>query len=271
VFGLVEHLVDEGYDLVEFHHGLLDVFRTLLRLRLQPDALVDAREDFRAALAERAAGFETGDLVRMLTSAAELESQGSLRRTPNPRLPIEMLLLRLSFLERTVQLEELIQAMGGAPSPEGGAGSSGGAKAAPASKSKPSRTETAGAAPTGAAPSTAPTSRPAPTAEPAPATSTAAKSAPDAWTAWLNQGTVPKGMAAFLRGARVRDLEDGRVEVSGLADPAAERLADLAVMEAIREAFSPYLGRPAHSLSPQALRSRPRCAGSPTPRSAWTP
>jgi hypothetical protein len=52
-------------------------------------------------------------------------------------------------------------------------------------------------------------------------------------------------MAAFLRGARVRDLEDGRVEVSGLADPAAERLADLAVMEAIREAFSPYLGRPA--------------------------
>ena len=51
----------------------------------------------------------------MLSAAAELESQGSLRRSPNPRLPIEMLLLRMSFLDRTVSLEELIGALGGAP------------------------------------------------------------------------------------------------------------------------------------------------------------
>ena len=41
VFGLVQSLVDEGYDLVEFYHGLLDVLRTMLRLRLSPDADVD--------------------------------------------------------------------------------------------------------------------------------------------------------------------------------------------------------------------------------------
>ena len=32
--------------------------------------------------------------------AAELEGQGSLRRSPNPRILIEMLLLRLSYLDR---------------------------------------------------------------------------------------------------------------------------------------------------------------------------
>jgi DNA polymerase III subunit gamma/tau len=125
VFRLVQELVDEGYDLVEFYHGLLDVLRILLRLRLSPDAEVELQEDVRAQLLERAGSFAPGDLVRMLSSAADLESQGSLRRSPNPRLPIEMLLLRMSFLDRTVSLEELIGALGGAPAPAGGAGASG--------------------------------------------------------------------------------------------------------------------------------------------------
>jgi len=126
VFGLVERLIDDGYDLVEFYHGLLDILRVLLRLRLAPDAEVDLQDDVRAQLLDRAGAFAPGDLVRMLTSAADLESQGSLRRSPNPRLPIEMLLLRMSFLDRTVSLEALIGALGGAPEPSGGAGRSGG-------------------------------------------------------------------------------------------------------------------------------------------------
>src|SRR5690606_24742703 len=100
VFELVDRLVDEGYDLVEFYHGLLDMLRVVLRLRLSPDADVDLKEGLRADLAERAASFEPTDLVRMLASAAELESLGSLRRSPNPRVPIEMLLLRMSYMDR---------------------------------------------------------------------------------------------------------------------------------------------------------------------------
>ena len=83
------------------------------------------QEEIRAQLAERAAAFAPGDLVRMLSAASDLESQGSLRRSPNPRLPIEMLLLRMSFLDRTVALEELIGALGGAPPASGGAGARG--------------------------------------------------------------------------------------------------------------------------------------------------
>ena len=147
VFGLVEALIDEGYDLVEFYHGLLDILRALLRLRLSPEAPLDLPEGVRAQLLERAADFAPGDLVRMLAAAAELENQGSLRRSPNPRLPIEMLLLRMSFLDRTVDIEELIRALGGAPSagqgqPPRGAGAStrgGGGEAAraPAGRTRP--------------------------------------------------------------------------------------------------------------------------------------
>jgi DNA polymerase-3 subunit gamma/tau len=228
VFGLVERLVDEGYDLVEFHHGLLDVLRILLRLRLQPDASVDVRDDIRVALLERSVDFDAADLVRMLASAADLESQGSLRRNPNPRLPIEMLLLRMSFLDRTVHFEELIRALGGAAPPEGGRDGGEGMRPRSQVATKP-----ADAPP-------APKATPAPPAPPV-----APKSAQDAWQAWLNDGkAVPKGLGAFLRTARVVELDDGRISVGGLAAPAEERLGEGVVLEAIREGFAPYLGRP---------------------------
>jgi DNA polymerase-3 subunit gamma/tau len=153
IFGLVQRLVDEGYDLTEFYHGLLDVLRLLLRLRLAPDADVDVQEDVRKQLTERAGAFTPGDLVRMLSAAAELESQGSLRRSPNPRLPIEMLLLRMSFLDRTVSLEELIGALGGPPAPSTSGGPAGGtsgrgAEPAPEGAEMEHRRDV-GAAPTG--------------------------------------------------------------------------------------------------------------------------
>jgi hypothetical protein len=73
----------------------------------------------------------------------------------------------------------------------------------------------------------------------------ASRSAGEAWQAWLAEGKVPAGLSAFLRAAEVSELEDGALQIRGLVPPAAERLADRVIMEAVREAFSPYLGRPA--------------------------
>jgi DNA polymerase-3 subunit gamma/tau len=234
VFPLVDRLVDEGYDLVEFYHGLLDVLRLLLRLRLSPDASVDVKEDLRAELQERAAAFTPADLVRMLGSAADLESQGSLRRSPNPRLPIEMLLLRLSYLDRTVSLEELIVALGGGAPPGPPAGSA----RAPAGGSKPAATSSSGARPValkasvGAEPSAAsPSSEVGPSVE-------------RAWNAWLDSGAgVPRGLSSFLRSASVARDEQGRVRVSNVAGPALERLAEPGVQQAIREGLARQLGQ----------------------------
>lgn len=116
VFDFVEGLLDEGYDLVEFYHGLAERIRMLLRISLDPKAEAsDMGTETRKAFAERAAAFAPGDLVRMLAMTSELEAGGSLRRTGRPRVLIEMLLLRMSYLDRTVELEEIVRALGGAP------------------------------------------------------------------------------------------------------------------------------------------------------------
>ncbi len=263
VFGFIQSLVDEGYDLVEFHHGLLDVFRILLRLRLSPDADVDVQDDVRAQLAERAAAFSPGDLLRMLSAAADLESQGSLRRSPNPRLPIEMLLLRLSFLDRTVAFEELISALGGAPSPgggsaHGGAGSDGsgsvaggvdvpGSTPSPGLRSSREASENAGgrsvelaSQPGGnvvAGANGLADSSPGPDITPTPDVEAA-------WRRWLDAAKdIPKGLSAFLRSAHVVEGSDGSVVVRPLPGPAMERLSTPGVMKQIADGLAAHLGR----------------------------
>ena len=254
VFGLVQGLVDDGYDLVEFYHGLLDVFRALLRLRLSSDAEVDVRDDVREQLVAHASAFEAGDLVRMLSAAAELESQGSLRRSPNPRLPIEMLLLKISFLDRTVDLEALIRAMGGAPPPDGSAGGGG----APAAGSPDDAGASGGggsgsggdprAAASGAddSPSAAPVApAEAKAAEAqAPAAIVPSATAQAAWRSWLDDGrTVPRGLAALLRAAAFEEAEDGTLTISSVESLAAERLRERRVLDQVRHGLAPYLGR----------------------------
>ena len=250
VFDLVDRLVAEGYDLVEFYHGLLDILRALLRLRLSPDADVDLKEDLRADLLERAGSFEPPDLVRMLAAAAELENQGSLRRSPNPRVPIEMLLLRLSYLDRTVSLEDLIGALGGSGAPGSPAGS-GGTTAGSGVPTPPStvapRRSPAKPAPTSkheAVPGAAPQRPAEPAASTADGRARTTLSAADAWREWLDKGVgVPRGLTSFLRTATVTDGADGRVHISGIAPPAGERLAEPAVQSAIREGLAGQLGR----------------------------
>jgi len=112
LFRTVEELLEQGYDLVEFYYGLVEGLRTLLRLRVGGDG-ADLPEERREGWEARAARFEAADLVRMLGMAAELESGGSLRRNQQPRVHLELLLLRFSFLEGTIGLTELVQALGG--------------------------------------------------------------------------------------------------------------------------------------------------------------
>ncbi|MGB1658521.1 MAG: DNA polymerase III subunit gamma/tau, partial [Longimicrobiales bacterium] len=270
VFGLVQGLVDEGYDLVEFYHGLLDILRTMLRLRLSPDADVDVQEEIRAQLAERAASFAPGDLVRMLSAAADLESQGSLRRSPNPRLPIEMLLLRMSFLDRTVALEELIGALGGAPPSGGGAGNSGPQAGGSSSGSGPVAFEPSGARPprldassadgsAGEAPAllheagsedvieTTDAAMPedeVPPEELAPEPIVPTDDIREAWSRWVGSGRgMPSGLGPFLHSSSVSEDADGALVITPLPGPAIERLGQPTVIEAIREGMTPFLGR----------------------------
>ena len=250
VFGLIQELVDEGHDLVEFYHGLLDILRVLLRLRLAPAADVDVQAGLRAQLLERAGRFAAGDLVRMLSAAADLESQGSLRRSPNPRLPIEMLLLRMSFLDRTVQLEELIGALGGAPPSTGGAGSTGGGGNVPRpaglaswAASEPScgsAAETAGPSDVAGSPEGM-SATPGEGASPEPPRST--DDPLEAWAFWLEDGSdFPRGLRPYLHAAEVGADDDGRLVIRVPAGPATQRLDEPAVRATIAEGLARHLG-----------------------------
>lgn len=247
VFTVIEELLDEGYDLVEFYHGLMDALRSVLRLRLSPDAPLDMREDLRGAFAERAQRFGPGDLVRMLSAAAELESNGSLRRSANPRVLVEMLLLRLSYLDRTVDLEELLRAMGGSPPPRGGAASPAGGGGAPRPSSQ---TRTEGGKGNGRA-----------TEEALPADDIVpAATLEEAWTRWLASGRgVPRGLSAFLRSASVEE-SGGVVQISPPQGPAMERLREASVLGEIASALQPWLGRrpSLRVVEPEAAEPAPR-------------
>ena len=195
VFAFVEGLLDEGYDLAEFYHGLVDVLRALLRIRLTGSAeLPEFAEHLQEAFRARAESFSAGDLVRMLALATELESTGSLRRSGHPRLLIEMLLLRLSYLDRTVELEELLRGLGGDPGP----GPPAGGDLPRAIREEP---------PAGGDPPKAPTLDLA-----------------TAWARVMEGGeAVPPGMLSFLRAASLRERKDGAIVLS-LPAAAVERL-----------------------------------------------
>jgi DNA polymerase-3 subunit gamma/tau len=118
VFPLVERLVDGGADLAEFVRGAGDILRAVLLANLggRPEGLTDAMLD----LVERHRGrLPAPDVVRLLAVLSEVEA--SLRASGNLRLGVELLLLRWAMMSRTVELAEVLRALGPAGTGGGGA------------------------------------------------------------------------------------------------------------------------------------------------------
>jgi DNA polymerase III subunit gamma/tau len=112
VFRFVQDVVEGGYDLSEFYRGLTDAVRALLVVRFDGPDAAEVRDELRPLWVERAEAFSTGDLLRMLAQIAELDADGRFRKSSNPRILLESLLLRLAHLPRTVEIEELLRATG---------------------------------------------------------------------------------------------------------------------------------------------------------------
>jgi DNA polymerase III subunit gamma/tau len=230
VFRLVEALLDQGFDLVEFYHGMVEGLRTLLRIRVgggDGEVAEERLEEWRT----RAALFEPGDLLRMLGMAAELEVNGSLRRTQQPRVLLELLLLRFAWIDRTLELESMIRALGGeaphedpvparsVPGPPPGHRSPGAERPAAGDAAKP--------------PSTPDRAEPSPRGGLDPV---------EAWKAVVTEADgIPAGLTPFLVAARVRAVQGG-IEVMLPPGPALERLRAPDVREAVRAALRSHTG-----------------------------
>jgi DNA polymerase-3 subunit gamma/tau len=117
VFPLVDRLDRAGADLAEFMAGVGETLRALLMLQLgaEPEGLT---ESLRQALESQRDRLEAGDLLRMLRLLAENETP--MRRSANPRLIVETLLLRWAMLDRIVDLAQVLGAGGTRPAGTGG-------------------------------------------------------------------------------------------------------------------------------------------------------
>jgi DNA polymerase-3 subunit gamma/tau len=109
IFPFVARLVEAGADLGEFVNGLGEVLRALMVRQLggEPEGLTDA---LRVAVDASAARLPVGDALRMLHLLQEAEA--GIRRGANARLHVESLLLRFALLDRTVDLRDVLAALG---------------------------------------------------------------------------------------------------------------------------------------------------------------
>ena len=246
VFDFVEGLVDEGYDLVEFYHGLAEKLRLLLRISLDPGFVPGSMtSELREAYARRAQAFAPGDLVRMLAMSSALESDGSLRRTGRPGVLVEMLLLRMSYLDRTVELEEIVRALGGTPAPD-----------SPAPKrTRESQPSTGRPAPLRSGASSGPVSASTvPSSGAAAQASTPSRTSgplPDAWAKLVAGGKrFGPGLKVALQAATIAaETRDGRLVLEIPEGPFAEKLGDPSVVRKLEGALAVHSGRDAVKIS----------------------
>lgn len=117
VFPLVARVVDEGGDLGEFVNGMGEVLRALM-ISLSGGTPQGLTATVRDAVARAAETFAAGDVLRMLRLLGEAEL--TIRRSQNPRLHVEALLLQWALLDRTVDLAGVLAGLGGGAPPESG-------------------------------------------------------------------------------------------------------------------------------------------------------
>jgi DNA polymerase-3 subunit gamma/tau len=109
VFPFVGRLVDAGVDLAEFANGLGDALRALM-VRVLGGELPGTTDALRHAVEAHASRFSAGDVLRMLQLLQDAET--GIRRSSNARLHVEALLLRYALLDRTVELQDVLAALG---------------------------------------------------------------------------------------------------------------------------------------------------------------
>ena len=105
---LVERIVREGYDVQEFMAGLAEHLRNLLvAVTMQEPSLIAATDALRERYVKQAASFTEPDLLRLLMIASD--TQDAVKGSTQPRLKLEMALLKMVSLARTGDLQEIIE------------------------------------------------------------------------------------------------------------------------------------------------------------------
>jgi len=107
MLALVERVSRAGYDMQEFLGGLAAHLRNMLVARTMPDtSLIEAAESIRERYAADCVSFGETDLLRLLMLVDEGEEK--LRTSTQPRLRLEMTVLKMASLARSVDLRQAL-------------------------------------------------------------------------------------------------------------------------------------------------------------------
>ncbi|MDP9176229.1 MAG: DNA polymerase III subunit gamma/tau [Gemmatimonadota bacterium] len=244
VFETVRRLADEGVDFSVFLAGLGEMLRAQLALILG-GSTQGISPAAREALESHREVFSSADLLRMLSTLAEMEMQ--FRKSSQQQLLVEMLLVRFALFDRALSIEDLLRNLGG----EGAGGSAVPASARGSARSKVVERETRRGAMVGdvlpeRSPSAEPPARAAqatspeaasrassPDASPrttAPLSATAVASAPDAGVDWKSgyEQTASEAKRARLTTETVRAE---RLAALRANDPVLDAAVDLLDLE----------------------------------------
>lgn len=107
-FEFADRVLAQGYDVSEFFVGLAEHFRNFLIVKNTNDTtLLEVSEVHAQRYREEAGNFQDEDLLRLIQIATETEYQ--IKRSPTPKIRLEMALVKMSKLDSSVQLGQLLE------------------------------------------------------------------------------------------------------------------------------------------------------------------
>jgi DNA polymerase III subunit gamma/tau len=106
---LLNQLIDSGTDILELVKGLLDHLRNLLVARIDgvSDQLFDMSKDYIEKYKKESKKFSESDILRMINILTDLSFQ--VKKASEPRIHLEVALMKMIKMEKSVNLEEVIK------------------------------------------------------------------------------------------------------------------------------------------------------------------
>ncbi|NLG18641.1 MAG: DNA polymerase III subunit gamma/tau [Fibrobacter sp.] len=108
----VQDILYQGFDLQEFILGLQEHLRNLLFSKISgalENRGIDLEADMVTRFTESAARFSDGDLLRMIELVKKAEQD--IKWSTYPRFTVEIMLLKMTFMDNTVLIEQLIKSL----------------------------------------------------------------------------------------------------------------------------------------------------------------
>ncbi|MBC8183318.1 DNA polymerase III subunit gamma/tau [candidate division KSB1 bacterium] len=107
-FKLAEKIFVNGYDLVEFLNGINEHLRNILIFKSTGDmAFIESSDSYKKRYSEIGSLFEESDLLRLIQIVSD--AQYNIKRSSNPRLYLEMIIIKMIQLNKAQKIETLLQ------------------------------------------------------------------------------------------------------------------------------------------------------------------